>query len=101
MACMAAAMVAGAPANSAHAEAAVSLEQPRDSGYLDVGSDPPGAKILIDDTDTGKTTPQTQMPLKVGHHKLTVVTADGAHSRTIGFTVAAGQTTKLTVHLSS
>jgi hypothetical protein len=71
-----------------------------DSGFLDVASDPP-AKIAIDGAETGKVTPQDHLELKAGHHKLTLVTLDGAHSRTIGFTVEAGQTTKLTVHLAS
>jgi hypothetical protein len=71
-----------------------------DSGYLDVASDPPGAQILIDGADTGKTTPQPKLPLKAGHHKLTVSLPGGA-SRSIGFKVEAGQTTKLTIHLAS
>jgi hypothetical protein len=71
-----------------------------DDGYLDVASDP-AAKIVIDGADTGKITPQSHLELKAGHHKLTLVTIDGAHSRTIGFTVQAGQTTKLTIHLAS
>jgi hypothetical protein len=72
-----------------------------DTGYLDIASDPQGAKILIDDRDTGKTTPQSHLPLPAGHHKLVLVAPDGAHRRSIGFTVEAGQTTKLTVHLAS
>ena len=46
-------------------------------------------------------TPQARVELKVGHHKLTLVTLDGSRKRTIGFNVEAGQTTKLTIHLSS
>jgi hypothetical protein len=71
-----------------------------DVGFLDVASDPP-AKILIDDADTGKVTPQTHFAVKAGHHKLTLVTLDGAHTRSFGFTVEAGQTRKFTVHLAS
>jgi hypothetical protein len=71
-----------------------------DTGYLDVTSDPP-AKVFVDDADTGKTTPAAHLPLKAGHHKLTLVTSDGAHKRTIGFTIDAGQTTKLSIHLAS
>ena len=70
------------------------------AGFLDVASDPP-AKILIDDADTNKSTPQTHLELKVGHHKLTLMTPDGKQKRTIGFTIEAGQTTKLTLHLAS
>jgi hypothetical protein len=71
-----------------------------DTGFLDIGSDPP-AKISIDDADTGKVTPQPRLELKVGHHRLTLVTVDGSHKRTIGFNIEAGQVTKLTLHLSS
>jgi hypothetical protein len=69
-------------------------------GFLDVSSDPP-AKVIIDDTDTGKITPQPHLALKAGHHKLTLVTLDGAHKRTLGFTIEAGETRKFTVHLTS
>ncbi|HEV3189862.1 MAG TPA: PEGA domain-containing protein [Polyangiaceae bacterium] len=71
-----------------------------DVGYLDIASDPP-AKVLIDDADTGKVTPQTHFAVKAGHHKLTLVTLDGARTRSFGFTVEAGQTRKFTVHLAS
>ncbi len=69
-------------------------------GFLDVASDP-AAKIAIDGVEIGKTTPQLHLALAAGHHKLTLVTVDGAHQRTIGFTVEAGQTTKLSIHLTS
>jgi hypothetical protein len=71
-----------------------------DVGYLDIASDPPGATILIDDRDTGKTTPQPKLALPAGHHKLTLVRPGGTR-RSIGFKVEAGQTTKLTIHLAS
>jgi hypothetical protein len=71
-----------------------------DTGFLEVASDPP-ARIIVDDTDTKTVTPQGHVELKVGHHKLTLVTVDGARKRTIGFNIEAGQTTKLTIHLSS
>ena len=70
------------------------------TGFLDIASDPP-AKITIDDADTGKLTPQPRLELPVGHHKVTLVTTDGAHKRTLGFNIQAGETTKLTLHLSS
>jgi hypothetical protein len=69
-------------------------------GFLDITCDPP-ARILIDDADTGKVTPQPHVEIQAGHHKLTLVTLDGAHSRTFGFTVEAGKTRKFTVHLAS
>ena len=71
-----------------------------DTGTLDVASDPP-ARIVIDDTDTKTVTPQLHVELTAGHHKLTLITLDGARKRTIGFNIEAGQTTKLTIHLSS
>ena len=71
-----------------------------DMGFLDVSSEPTGAKILIDDADLGQTTPQHHLPVRVGHHRLTLVTSDGAHKLTVGFTVDAGQTKKLTLYLA-
>ncbi len=73
---------------------------PAGTGYLDVASDPP-AKIAIDDADTGKVTPQPHLEVKAGHHKLTLTTLDGAHTRTIGFTVGPGETRKFSFHLAS
>jgi hypothetical protein len=94
---MAAALLAGM---AVHASFGVARADDAETGWLDVASDP-SAEILVDDADTNKATPQTHMPLKAGHHKLTLVTKDGAHKRSIGFNVTAGQTTKLTIHLSS
>jgi hypothetical protein len=93
-------VLAAAHVSGAHLPTAEHRQADSDTGYLDVSSDPP-AKVLVDDVDTGKTTPATHLPLKVGHHKLTLVTADGSRKRTIGFTVDAGQTTKLSIHLAS
>jgi hypothetical protein len=70
-----------------------------DSGFLQVASDPP-AHVLIDDADTKTVTPQGHLELRAGHHKLTLVTLDGARKRTIGFNIESGQTTTLTIHLS-
>jgi hypothetical protein len=70
-----------------------------DTGFLDVDSDPP-AKIFVDDVDFDKVTPQHHLELVAGHHKLKLVTLDGARKRTIGFTIEPGQTRKLTVYLS-
>jgi hypothetical protein len=84
-----------APASAALAN--VTAEE--GTGFLDVSSDPP-AKIIIDDADTGKVTPQPHLALKAGHHRLTLVTLDGAHKRTLGFTLEAGETRKFTIHLS-
>ncbi len=69
------------------------------TAFLDVASFPT-AKILIDEIDTGKVTPEAHLQVAVGRHKLTLVTLDGARRRTLGFTVEAGQTRKFTVHLA-
>lgn len=71
-----------------------------DTGFLDVSSDPAGAKILIDDADLGQSTPQHHLAVKAGHHRLTLVAGDGVHKLTVGFTVEAGQTKKLTLYLA-
>ena len=70
-----------------------------DVGFLDVSSDPSGAKIFIDDVDLGQTTPQHHLPVKPGHHRLVLVTGGGKHSAPVGFTVEAGQTKKLTLYI--
>ncbi len=70
-----------------------------DVGWLDVASEPP-AEIFLDDVDTKKVAPQTHMPLSAGHHRLKLVTPDGGRERSIGFTVEAGKTTQLTIHLA-
>jgi hypothetical protein len=70
-----------------------------DAAFLDIASFP-RAKILIDEVDTGKVTPEAHLQVAVGRHKLTLVTLDGARTRTLGFTVEAGQTRKFTVHLA-
>ena len=70
-----------------------------DTGFLNVGLTPP-ARVIIDDADTKTVTPQPHLELPAGHHKLTLVTLDGARKRTIGFNVEPGQTTTLTILLS-
>jgi hypothetical protein len=71
----------------------------KEVGFLNVASNPP-AHVIIDDADTKTITPQPHLELPAGHHKLTLVTVDGARKRTIGFNVEPGQTTTLTLHLS-
>jgi hypothetical protein len=107
-ACAVAVVLGGGPSFGSRAAATAHLQgEPvqhlggdANAGFLDVSSDPP-AKVFIDDSDTGKVTPVQHFSLNAGHHKLTLVTADGTHKRTIGFTVDAGQTTKLSIHLTS
>jgi hypothetical protein len=72
-----------------------------DAGWLDISSDPPGAEIFIDDADSKSVTPQHHLALAAGHHRLKLVTADGARQRKIGFTVEAGKGTTLTIHLAN
>ena len=86
----------GAPPAVASSAAA---PQDGETAFLDVASDPP-AKIVIDDVDTAKVTPEPKLAVKPGHHKLPLITLDNARRRTLGFTVAAGETRKFTVHLA-
>ena len=73
-----------------------------DDGYLDIASEPAGARIWIDQRDTGRVTPFHALPVKAGHHQLLLVTADGSHRPlSVGFSVEAGQTQKLTLHLQA
>jgi hypothetical protein len=82
----------------AHA-ASVAPASQTEAAFLDISSDP-RAKILIDEVDTGKITPEAHLEVTAGRHKLTLVTLDGARRRTLGFAVEAGQTRKFTVHLA-
>jgi hypothetical protein len=87
---------------SALASAAPLLEPTGDeaqAAVLDVASDPV-AKILIDEVDTGKTTPERHLSVRAGRHKLTLITLDGRHQRTFGFAIEPGETRKFTVHLA-
>ena len=65
-------------------------------GFLTVSSTPP-AKVIIDDKDSGRTTPVENLRLAVGDHKLTLV--NGNVKRTLGFTITTGQTTRLKINL--
>ena len=64
-------------------------------GWLDVTSDPP-AEIVLDGVDTKLVTPQKHLPVAAGHHDLRLLAADARRSE-IGFTVAAGKTTSLSL----
>jgi len=67
-------------------------------GYLTVSSTPP-AKVLVDNEDSGRTTPVEKLALPPGDHRLTLVTADGALKRTFGFKITPNQTTRLKIKL--
>ena len=97
---LAAELLASAPAFGRSPVAVLCREADTDMGYLDVSSDPSGAKILIDDADIGQTTPQHHLPVRAGHHRLTLVTSDGSRKLTVGFSVEPGQTKKLTLYLA-
>jgi hypothetical protein len=77
-----------------------SLATAGDTGYLTVVSTPP-AKLLVDDKDTGLTTPVTKKELPAGAHRLTLVSVDGAVKRSLGFTINAGKETKLQINLGN
>jgi hypothetical protein len=70
---------------------------PRDMGTLIVESDP-SAEIVLDREITGLWTPQV-MGLHPGHHTVTLVRRERRPS-TYGFTIEAGRTTRLTIHLA-
>ena len=98
-ACVAACVVVGLAARPLLARAL----DPADGsgmGFLDVSSEPTGAEILIDDADLGQVTPQHHVPVRAGHHRLTLVTKEGAHKLTVGFSVSEGETRKLTLYLA-
>jgi hypothetical protein len=65
-------------------------------GFLTVSSTPP-AKVIIDDKDSGRSTPVENLRLAAGDHKLTLV--NGNVKRTLGFTITTGQTTRLKINL--
>jgi len=67
-------------------------------GFLTVSSVPP-AKVFVDEQDSGRITPVENLPLAAGDHRLTLVTADGTLKRSLGFKIAAGQTTRLKINL--
>jgi hypothetical protein len=93
--CLGGGVLAGTAAN-----ASAGIAGDVEIAFLDVASEP-AARIVIDETDTGKTTPQPRIALTAGHHVLTLVTPDGAHRRTIGFSVEAGQTKTFKIHFAS
>ena len=78
--------------------AVASIAAGTDIGYLNVSSTPP-AEVFIDDVDTGKMTPVTQLALKQGDHKLTLVSADKTLKRSLGFRITSGDTTRLKINL--
>ncbi len=78
--------------------AAPSAQADNDVGYLTVKSEP-SAHIVIDDKDTGLSTPQTKMKLEVGRHRLTLVTNDQKTKRSLGFAITKDKETQLSINL--
>jgi PEGA domain len=78
--------------------AAPRAQADNDVGYLTVKS-VPAAHILIDDKDTGLSTPQTKMKLEVGRHRLTLVSSDQKLKRSLGFAITKDKETQLNVNL--
>jgi hypothetical protein len=70
---------------------------PPTTGSLSVSSQPAGAKIFIDDKDTGKTTPVVDIAVEPGTHTLKVVS--GARTKSVTFHLEAGATLNLNLNL--
>lgn len=69
-----------------------------DVGFLTVKSEP-SAHIVIDEKDTGLSTPQIKMKLPVGRHRLTLISPDQKLKRSLGFAIAKDQETKFSINL--
>jgi len=65
-------------------------------GYVDLASKPP-AKILIDNVDTGKSTPVTGLPIAPGKHKITFAIGDDKFTYPV--VITAGKTESLNKEL--
>lgn len=77
---------------SASANSAAPVPANPNAGQLQVETNPPGARVLIDGKDRGAT-PVTIQDLAVGPHSLVLRAAEGTLQRTIS--IAAGQTTAI------
>ena len=64
------------------------------AGVLMISSKPP-CEIWVDGASTGLMTPQRAMSLPVGKHKITLVSPDKAHKKTIAVEIAADKPTKV------
>ncbi|MGE0401887.1 MAG: PEGA domain-containing protein, partial [Kofleriaceae bacterium] len=63
-------------------------------GTLMISSKPP-CEIWIDGNSTGLMTPQRAIPLSAGKHKITLVSPDKAHKKTIAVEITADKPTKV------
>jgi hypothetical protein len=48
-------------------------------------------KIFIDGRDTGLNTPQRDLDVRAGSHRITLVTVDGSYKETFSVAVKAGE----------
>ena len=80
------------PADAAAAEDA----EPAGMGSATISAAVPCA-IYVDGTATGKMTPQTNMPLALGHHVIRVVASDGTVDRSFELDVRPGDVNDVTV----
>ncbi|HWO22788.1 MAG TPA: PEGA domain-containing protein [Kofleriaceae bacterium] len=84
-------------AAAAGAEKAVAAA-PRAEGILMISSKPP-CEIVIDGKPTGLTTPQREIPLPAGAHKVTLVNKAESINKTISVQISADQPTKVIQNL--
>ena len=64
------------------------------NGVLMISSKPP-CEIWVDGASTGLMTPQRAMSLPAGKHKITLVSSDKAHKKTIAVEITADKSTKV------
>jgi hypothetical protein len=69
------------------------------TGRLAITSSPSGAKVIIDGTDTGFTTPCTIEKLSAGRHKIRL-TKSGYQTKDITRTVQSEETTRVSINLT-
>jgi hypothetical protein len=84
---------APAPAR-AHQPAAAPAAAPAGNGVLMISSKPP-CEIVIDGQPTGLMTPQRELPLPAGSHKVTLVNKAERIRKTIAVQISADQPTKV------
>jgi hypothetical protein len=73
---------------------AAAAPAPAGDGILMISSKPP-CEIVIDGKPTGLTTPQREIPLPAGSHKVTLVNKAEAINKTIAVQITADQPTKV------
>jgi hypothetical protein len=74
-----------------------------DGGFVSINSRPPALVSITNEKGAELklgNTPVAKHALPAGSYKVTFVSHDGKHRRTLGFTVRSGQHTKLQVSLA-